>query len=96
MIFNLKMYEPKKSYAIVKSVGYESVLTHSHDFIEIVYVENGTAVQKLNYETINLKSNKKAKSLSELKVKASTVIKVSGETITEYYENDEIKDKLNK
>jgi AraC-like DNA-binding protein len=55
MIFNLKMYEPKKDYAIVKSVGYESVLTHSHEFVEIVYVENGTAIQKLNYETINLK-----------------------------------------
>lgn len=55
MIFNLKMYEPKKSYAIVKSIGYESVLTHSHEFVEIVYVESGEAVQKLNYETINLK-----------------------------------------
>ena len=28
---------------------------HSHEFVEIVYVESGTAVQKLNYETINLK-----------------------------------------
>jgi len=55
MIFNLKMYEPEKDYAIVKSVGYESVLTHSHEFVELVYVESGTAVQKLNYETINLK-----------------------------------------
>lgn len=55
MIFNIKMFEPEKSYAVVKSEGYESVLRHSHEFVEIVYVESGTAVQTLNYETINLK-----------------------------------------
>lgn len=55
MIFNLKMYEPEKKYAVVESVGYESVLRHSHEFVELVYVESGTAVQKLNYETIDIR-----------------------------------------
>ncbi len=55
MIFNIKMFESEKKYAVVDSVGYESVLKHSHEFVELVYVEHGTAVQKLNYETINLK-----------------------------------------
>ena len=55
MIFNIKMFESEKEYAVVKSVGYESVLKHRHEFVELVYVERGTAVQKLSYETINLK-----------------------------------------
>lgn len=52
MIFNIKMYEPKKSYAVVKSTGYESVLRHSHEFVEMVFVESGSAVQKVNSETV--------------------------------------------
>ena len=56
MIFNIKMYEPKKSYAVVKSTGYESVLRHSHEFVEMVYVESGSAVQKVNAETVELKA----------------------------------------
>ena len=56
MIFNIKMYEPKKSYAVVKSTGYESVLRHSHEFVEMVFVESGSAVQKVNAETVELKA----------------------------------------
>lgn len=56
MIFNIKMYEPEKSYAVIKSVGYESVLKHSHEFIEMVFVESGSAVQKVNEETVKLKA----------------------------------------
>lgn len=55
MIFNIKMYEPKKSYAVVKSTGYESVLRHSHEFVEMVFVESGSAVQKVNSETVELR-----------------------------------------
>lgn len=54
MIFKIKMYEPKKSYAVVKSTGYESVLRHSHEFVEMVFVESGSAVQKVNSETVEL------------------------------------------
>ena len=45
----------------------------------------------LNNKYVSEESNKKAKKLEELKVKASTVIKISGEQIVAYYENDEIK-----
>ena len=45
----------------------------------------------LNNKYVSEESNKKAKTLEELKVKASTIIKISGDKIVEYYENDEIK-----
>ena len=48
----------------------------------------------LNNKYVSEKSNKKAKNLDELKVKAPTLIKINGEKISAYYEGDEIKDKL--
>ncbi len=51
MIFNLKMFEAERDYAVVRSVGYESILRHSHEFVELVYVVSGTAVQKVNGES---------------------------------------------
>ena len=48
----------------------------------------------LNKKYISEESNKNAKSLSELKVKAPTLIKVTGETIEVYYEGNEILEKL--
>ena len=48
----------------------------------------------LNTNYVSEESNKKAKTLEDLKVKAPTVIKVSGERIIEYYEGDEITKKL--
>ena len=35
--------------------GYESVLRHSHEFVEMVFVESGSAVQKVNSETVELR-----------------------------------------
>ena len=48
----------------------------------------------LNNNYVSEESNKKAKNLDELKVKAPTLIKINGEKISAYYEGDEIKDKL--
>ena len=48
----------------------------------------------LNNKYISEESNKQAKNLDELKVKAPTLIKINGEKISAYYEGDEIKDKL--
>ena len=48
----------------------------------------------LNNKYVSKESNKEAKNLDELKVKAPTIIKVTGEKISAYYEGDEIKDKL--
>ena len=59
-----------------------------------VYRVNTKAALNNNY--VSEESNKNAKTLTELKVKASTVIKISGDVISAYYENDEIKDKLKK
>jgi len=59
---------------------------------EKVYkVDTGSA---LNNKYVSEESNKKAKKLEDLKVKAPTVVKVSGEQIVEYYEGDEITEKL--
>lgn len=58
---------------------------------KIYKVDTGSALNK-NY--VSEESNKSAKKLEDLKVKASTVIKISGEQIVAYYENDEINNKL--
>ena len=44
----------------------------------------------LNKKYVSNESNKSAKKLEELKVKAPTVIKVTGEEISAYYEENEI------
>ena len=48
MLFHMKMFEPELPIAVNKSVGYESVLKHSHSFVELVYIENGEGTQKLS------------------------------------------------
>ena len=48
----------------------------------------------LNNKYVSEESNKSAKKLNELKVKSPTVIKISGETISAYYEGNEIINKL--
>ena len=55
MQFNMKMFDPDNIFAVNRSVGYESVLTHSHSFVELVYVERGTGMQKLGNESMKLK-----------------------------------------
>ena len=54
---------------------------------KVYKVDTGSA---LNNKYVSEESNKNAKGLNDLKVKSSTVIKVSGEKIVAYYENDEI------
>ena len=58
-----------------------------------VYKVNTNSALNANY--VAEESNREAKTLAELKVVPRTLIKISGDTITEYYENDEIKAKLN-
>ena len=48
----------------------------------------------MNSQYVSLTSNKSAKTLDELKVVSPTLIKISGGSITEYYEKDEIKNKF--
>ena len=58
---------------------------------KVYKVDTGSA---LNSKYVSKETNKKAKKIEDLKVKASTVIKISGEEIVEYYEDDEINSKL--
>lgn len=48
----------------------------------------------LNSRYVSDDSNKDAKTLADLKVKAPTVVKIIGEVITEYYEGNEIVNNL--
>ena len=58
---------------------------------KIYKVDAGSA---LNNKYIAEESNKSAKNLAELKVKEPTLIKITGETISAYYEGNEILDNL--
>ena len=57
-----------------------------------VYKVNTASAMNANY--VGTSGNKSAKTLADLKVISHTLIKISGDTITEYYEKDEIKNKL--
>lgn len=57
-----------------------------------VYKVNTTSAMNSNY--VGEKSNKTAKTLAELKVVPNTLIKISNDTIVEYYEGKEITDKF--
>jgi len=59
---------------------------------EKVYVVDTSSAMNANY--VSEESNSDAKTLEELKVTAPTLIKISGDSITEYYESDEIEEKL--
>ena len=77
--------EKEEDSAITSLV--ESSLTESK-----VYKVNTKSAMNANY--VGEESNKSAKTLEDLKVVAPTLIKISGDKITEYYEKDEIKNKL--
>lgn len=46
--YNLAMYEKDYPFFVGESVGYESVVKHSHNFVEIVYVMSGKAKQLID------------------------------------------------
>lgn len=57
----------------------------------VYYVDTSSA---LNKKYVSDESNKEAKTLEDLKVSKSTVIKINDGTIEEYYEKDEIVNNL--
>ena len=59
---------------------------------EKVYKVNTSSAMNANYVADS--SNKNAKSLNDLKVVNQTLINITNDTITEYYEKNEIKTKL--
>lgn len=56
MSFNMQMFDSKVNVVVVKSSGYDAIVPHSHEFVELVYIVNGEAENKLGDERITLKS----------------------------------------
>ena len=56
MIFDIRMFNVNKNIIVNESVGYESILKHSHTFIEIVYVRSGVAVHQIGNSLVEIKS----------------------------------------
>lgn len=68
-----------------------SLVNNSLSSSKIYKVNTSSA---MNTKYVGDVSNKNAKNLADLKVVPQTLIKISGDTITEYYEKDEITQKL--
>ena len=56
MSFNIKMFDSKVNVVVIKSSGYDSIVPHSHEFVEMVYIVSGEAENKLGDEQIPLQS----------------------------------------
>ena len=48
MKFNLNMFDKNAKVVVVESKGYESILQHSHEFVEISYIRSGSALHRVN------------------------------------------------
>ncbi len=57
LTFNLKMFDTERRVIVVKSCGYESVLKHSHEFVELVYIVSGSCVNLCGTERMELKQH---------------------------------------
>ncbi len=55
MIFDIRMFDVNKNIIVNESVGYESILKHSHAFTEIVFVRNGTALHQIANCSVEIK-----------------------------------------
>ena len=75
-----------------EKVELSNLITSKLSSQKIYRVDTSTA---LNSKYVSENGNKDAKTLEELKVKAPTLIKISGDTISEYYENEEIANSFN-
>ncbi len=56
MSYNLKMFDSKVTVVVVKSGGYESIVQHSHEFVELVYVVSGEGENEIGNKHIPIKS----------------------------------------
>jgi AraC-like DNA-binding protein/mannose-6-phosphate isomerase-like protein (cupin superfamily) len=55
LVFNLKMFDNEHKVIVVDSCGYESILKHSHEFIEMTYVVSGTGINTSGEGAVELK-----------------------------------------
>ena len=96
-ILAAKTFEQKEEeyyvyfYDFKETENNTTTVVNSIQDLKVYKVDTGSTLNK-NY--ISEESNKSAKTLSELSVKAPTLIKVSGDTIVAYYEADEIVNNL--
>ncbi len=50
------MFDVDRNIIVVESVGYESVLKHRHNFIEIVYVKSGEAIHNIDGRDLKIRA----------------------------------------
>ena len=55
MIYNIRMFSRKKNITTCDSEGYQSINSHSHTFIEMVYVEEGMGIHYIVGKRIKIK-----------------------------------------
>ena len=79
-------YDYKDEDALISSM-----ISNKLSSSKVYKVDTGSA---LNNKYISGESNKLAKNLTDLKVKEPTLIKINGETISAYYEGNELLDNL--
>lgn len=56
MSFNITMFDSKINVVVVKSEGYGSIVSHSHEFVELVYVVRGEGENILDDKRVPVKS----------------------------------------
>ena len=56
MSYNLRMFDSNPGVIVVRSSGYASIVAHSHEFVEIVFIEQGQAISLVGSEFVKLKA----------------------------------------
>ena len=54
MPYNLKMFDSKPGVIAVHCSGYASIVTHSHEFVEMVYIEQGNGLSLVGQKYIKV------------------------------------------
>lgn len=55
IIFNMRMFDSVSRIVVERGNGYESIMEHAHEFIEIVYVESGEGLQVTDKSSIKIR-----------------------------------------
>lgn len=55
--FTLSMFDSKSPVIVFRSVGYEGIIKHRHEFIEIIYILSGNGIHSINGESIPIKKD---------------------------------------
>lgn len=56
MVFDIMMFGIDRNIIVVRSEGYESIMRHSHNFIEMTYVESGSALHNVGSNSVEVKA----------------------------------------